>query len=170
MFPSVTKLTAKDIERYIPLRMQMLTDAPWAFEATPDKDRALDQEDLARSLSRPDFAIFALEADKQSSVLVAATGIVRMDNPKFRHRAKIWGVFVDPAYRGRGYGRALMQSALTLARSWRDLSYVDLGVSENSPAALALYESLGFREWGREPATTRHDGSYYDEIHLSLKL
>ncbi|HVY60236.1 MAG TPA: GNAT family N-acetyltransferase, partial [Planctomycetota bacterium] len=90
--------------------------------------------------------------------------------PKFAHRAKVWGVFVEPARRGRGLGKAVMASAIELARGWPGVDYVDLGVSENAPAARRLYEALGFREWGREPESTEHDGRRYDEVFMTLRL
>lgn len=102
--------------------------------------------------------------------LVAVAGIRRMTSPKFAHRARLWGVFVEPDHRGRGLGRAVVSAAVDLARTWPGVDYIDLGVSENAPEARRLYESLGFREWGREPQTTQHEGRRYDEIHMTLRL
>ena len=48
--------------------------------------------------------------------------------------------------------------------------YIDLGVSENAPEALHLYESLCFEVWGREPDSTSYEGHRYDEIYMTLKL
>ena len=45
-----------------------------------------------------------------------------------------------------------------------------LSVTETSVAAKALYESLGFRVWGREPAAHGWDGTFRDEFHLILNL
>jgi ribosomal protein S18 acetylase RimI-like enzyme len=90
--------------------------------------------------------------------------------PKFAHRANLWGVFVEPAYRGSGYGRAVVVAALEVARAWPGVDFVDLGVSENAPEALRLYESLGFVAWGREPETTAHARRRYDEIFMALRL
>jgi len=49
---------------------------------------------------------------------------------------------VDPA-RGRGLGAALVEAAVERARE-RGCRRVELDVSEGNPAALALYERLGF--------------------------
>jgi len=43
-------------------------------------------------------------------------------------------------------------------------------VSERACEALCLYESVGFRAWGREPEATEVGGLRYDEIHLTLCL
>jgi ribosomal protein S18 acetylase RimI-like enzyme len=69
-----------------------------------------------------------------------------------RFRPAIWSealecylaeLYVVPAQRGHGLGRALMNAAIELARA-EGADYMDLGTSEADVAARALYESLGF--------------------------
>ena len=69
-----------------------------------------------------------------------------------RIRAAIWSaglesylaeLYVTPASRGRGLGRALMESALREARA-RGADTMDIGVDEPDLVARRLYESLGF--------------------------
>jgi ribosomal protein S18 acetylase RimI-like enzyme len=191
------RLTPADAARYARLRRDMLDDAPWAFEASPGDDRALDLDHLARYLADDHRAIFAVAAgaDLAASAavspgadlptdaalgvgadlgtrtdLIAAAAVVRGAPPKFAHRATIWGVFVAPPHRGLGLGRAVVAAAIDLARAWTGVDYVDLGVSARSPEARRLYESLGFQAWGRQPETTAHDGQRHDEIFMTLRL
>jgi ribosomal protein S18 acetylase RimI-like enzyme len=72
-------------------------------------------------------------------------------------------LYVVPARRGQGLGRALMNAAIDAARA-RGADYMDLGTSEDDVAARALYESLGFvnREGGRPDGPI----SYYYEREL----
>jgi RimJ/RimL family protein N-acetyltransferase len=161
----------------------MLLDAPWAFGASPEGDKGLDIAHLERSLAGEDYAIFAIDAPaptgawadaagetREELELIAGAGIMRARSPKFAHRASIWGVFVEPAYRGNGLGRAVVTAAIDLARSWSGVDYVDLGASGAAPEAQRLYERLGFAAWGREPEATEIDGRRYDEIHMTLRL
>jgi ribosomal protein S18 acetylase RimI-like enzyme len=69
-----------------------------------------------------------------------------------RFRAAIWSaglecylaeLYVAPASRGQGLGRALMEAALHQARD-RGADTMDIGVDEPDHAARRLYESLGF--------------------------
>jgi ribosomal protein S18 acetylase RimI-like enzyme len=69
-----------------------------------------------------------------------------------RFRLSLWGrglecylaeLYVVPALRGQGIGRALMEAAMDLARA-RGADYMDLGTAETDVAARNLYESLGF--------------------------
>jgi ribosomal protein S18 acetylase RimI-like enzyme len=52
-------------------------------------------------------------------------------------------LYVVPAMRGRGLGRALLERAIEAARG-RGADTIDLGTSEDDVAARALYESCGF--------------------------
>ena len=58
-------------------------------------------------------------------------------------------LYVAPAKRGKGLGRALLSAAIDVARG-EGADYMDLGTGEDDTAARSLYESLGFsnREGG----------------------
>ncbi|HYI81027.1 MAG TPA: GNAT family N-acetyltransferase [Thermoleophilaceae bacterium] len=69
-----------------------------------------------------------------------------------RFRPSIWStalecylaeLYVVPALRGQGLGRALMERSIAFARD-HGADYMDLGTGETDTAARALYESLGF--------------------------
>jgi len=69
-----------------------------------------------------------------------------------RHRRALWSegreaylaeLYVRPARRGHGIGRALMKAVLTECRRLR-ADTVEIGVDEPDVAARHLYESLGF--------------------------
>jgi ribosomal protein S18 acetylase RimI-like enzyme len=71
-------------------------------------------------------------------------------------------LYVVPARRGQGLGRALMEAAIETARD-DGADYMDLGTAETDTAARALYESLGFSNREGRP-----DGpiNYYYEREL----
>jgi ribosomal protein S18 acetylase RimI-like enzyme len=175
--PPVFRLRVEDADRFVRFRRRMLQEAPWAFSASLDDDTALDPAALRDYLSRDDRAIFAIPSAGEpgagapaAAELLAAVGLIRAEPEKYDHRSRIWGLYVDPDHRGRGFARAVLTAALDLARSWPGVDYVDLGVSENAPDALHLYRSLGFQVWGREPGSTQHGSTRFDEIFLTLDL
>ena len=76
-----------------------------------------------------------------------------------RFRPAIWDealecylaeLYVVPAERGRGLGRALMEGAMVVARA-EGATHMDLGTGEDDVAARALYGSLGFDNHGGRP-------------------
>lgn len=106
-------------------------------EPTPSPAALADR--LRELIARDDFAVL-LAGDGPDGLAV------------LRFRPSIWStaeecylaeLYVVPARRGHGLGRALMDRALTLARD-HGADHVDLGTSETDTAARALYESLGF--------------------------
>jgi hypothetical protein len=76
-----------DAERYAKLRREMLSEAPWAFTATPEDDLSLDLAHLRSSLGESEHTILAVEAAAPPAPLIAAAGGYRMKNP----RTKIQG-------------------------------------------------------------------------------
>jgi len=83
--------------------------------------------------------------------VVGSAGIDCIDEKKekVRHRAE-FGISVDRAYWGLGIGRALTRACVACARKagYRQL---ELDVVAENAAAMALYRSEGFVEWGRNP-------------------
>jgi ribosomal protein S18 acetylase RimI-like enzyme len=99
---------------------------------------------VQRLIDRPD-AEYILAAPGPDA---PAAGVVQV-----RYRWSVWwdaddcwveDVFVRDDARGAGLGRALMDVVLERARA-RGCRRVELDVNDGNPAALALYESLGFR-------------------------
>ena len=83
---------------------------------------------------------------------------------KTRHRAE-FGISVDKAHWGLGIGRALTEVCIECAKN---AGYVQLeleAVAENKNA-LALYESVGFQEYGRNPKGFRSRVSGWQELVL----
>ncbi len=94
--------------------------------------------------------VAALLAADEITVLLAGPEPVGL--AVLRFRASIWSqaqecylaeLYVVPAHRREGIGRALMLSAIELARA-EGADYMELGTSEADVGARALYESLGF--------------------------
>ncbi len=91
-----------------------------------------------------------LLADGEITVLLAGAGPDGI--AVLRFRPDIWTealecylaeLYVVPARRGQGLGRALMERAVELARA-EGAEFMHLGTGEDDTAARALYESLGF--------------------------
>jgi ribosomal protein S18 acetylase RimI-like enzyme len=60
-------------------------------------------------------------------------------------------LYVAPARRGRGVGRALLQEAMTTARR-EGATHMDIAVDESDKPAINLYQSLGFSNREQGPA------------------
>jgi ribosomal-protein-alanine N-acetyltransferase len=114
-------------------RLEQLESLSFGVEAWP---AAM----VAAELAAPDRRYFAAEADGQ---VIGYAGIF-LGPPA----AEVMTVAVDPAARGRGVGRALMNVLLAAARQ-AGLREVRLTVAEGLEPATSLYRSLGFEPVGR---------------------
>ncbi|HEX2738804.1 MAG TPA: ribosomal protein S18-alanine N-acetyltransferase [Rubrobacter sp.] len=72
-------------------------------------------------------------------------------------------IAVSPEHRRRGHARALIGAALA---AYPKARYVHLEVRPDNAAAVALYESLGFRATGRRPRYYGDD----DALLMTLNL
>jgi [ribosomal protein S18]-alanine N-acetyltransferase len=80
------------------------------------------------------------------------------------------GMLVAATHRRRGIGRGLMECAIDWARE-RGLKELSLLVFPHNRAAIALYDSLGFKEVARfERDVTRATGEVWDSILMRLRI
>lgn len=168
IFVEFRPLAPDNVDALIALRKEALETNPLAFGASPQDDKTLSLEFLHASLADPQTSVIVGAFD--GAQLVGMVGVVRGGQVKRRHRAGIWGMYVSPRARERGAGRRLLEAAIAVARSWPGVEQVHLSVTETSMEAWRLYESAGFREWGREPRSVLWEGRYVEEIHMMLEV
>lgn len=162
----IRPLTPADAPLYIALRREMLADSPWAFAASPDEGAAADPAVFTTWISQPDHTSLGIFDEAATPRLLGAASLYRLPRRKLAHRAYIEGVYITPSARNRGLATALLTAALDLARAWPGITSVGLSVSERSKEAQRVYERLGFKAWGREPAAINTGGHMYDEVHM----
>jgi len=115
-------------------------------------------------------ALFARSAG-ESVVAVADRQIIGMLHIEVsRHGFGELGMLVDPGWRGRGVGSALVAAAIGWARG-RELHKLCLEVFAHNTAAVALYRKCGFIEEGRRVRQYRRaSGELWDSIVMGLAL
>ena len=83
---------------------------------------------------------------------------------KTSHRAE-FGISVDKAYWGIGIGRALTEAGIECAKA-AGYDQLELEAVAENDIALALYESEGFTEYGRNPRGFRSRMTGWQELVL----
>ena len=165
----VSRLTAADVPRYRALMLHAYDAAADAFTSTAE-ERAKEPESwwVKRIADPADLsaAFGAFIGDE----LAGTVTIEFAAKPKTRHKAHLIGMFVSEALRGRGAGRALVEAALAAAASRPGVLVVTLTVTEGNAAAIALYESCGFRTFGVEPMAIATPGGFKSKVHMWLAL
>ena len=90
------------------------------------------------------------------------------DQEKLRHRAD-FGIAIEKAYWGRGIGKALTLACIECAKRAGYLQ-IELEVAAENASAVRLYESVGFREYGRNPRGFRARSGWQTLILMRLEL
>jgi len=83
-----------------------------------------------------------------------------------QHKATVFGLYVSQAFRGQGLGEQLVQAVVSLAEQEPVIKVIELTVSANSSAALALYKRCGFEQSGLEDSAIRVGEAYFDRVHM----
>ena len=165
--PVIRQATVKDAAALRALRLEALRDTPEAFGSDHEKESTetiLDWEE--RLTEQTDSTIFVATVE---STLVGMTGIGKYHHTKMKHNGYIWGVYVQPAWRGQGISGRLIEACVTWAGE-HSLRLVKLGVITTNPAAINSYIRAGFRVYGVEPQVIFHDGVYYDELLMVREI
>lgn len=83
--------------------------------------------------------------------------------------ATLAGSFIAPWGRSRGAGRKLTETAEKLAQ---EMGYkvLQLDVRETLTAAVAMYEDMGYKKWGTNPAYAMVDGKMVAGFHYSKTI
>ena len=163
-------LAREDAGRLYLLRREAISGEPTAFGSSPADCRFREIGAVEECLADGNRAVFAIADPVDPQRLVAMAGISRETRAKQRHRSSIWGVYVSPAHRGRGFGRSVVAACVDHASTWPKIEWVTLSVSAEGEAARSLYESLGFTTWGTEPDALRIDGAAIAQHHMVLRL
>ena len=146
------KLELSEVSLHRELRLRALQEAPDSFGETfaDVAARPLSYwEDLTRSVTGSGRHVMFL-ADEGQDVVGSIYGLRDREN----EAGRVGGMWVEPAWRRRGVGRALLQEVFGWAREHK-LSRLALWAPAHSPAALVLYGQEGFRETGkRRPLPT----------------
>lgn len=145
------------------LHRRVLQEGEWFITTAAEfvmttAQRQREIEDLARS----DSGCF-LVATRGRSLLGFLT-VHPSPLQRLRHTGKLQ-IMVDPAARGLGAGRALMEAFMDWGLDNPHLEKVGLAVFADNDRAVGLYRRFGFLEEGRRVREYRfQDGTYRDDL------
>lgn len=130
---------AKDWQSWRELRLQALSEAPYAFGSTFEEWQDAPEQRWRDRLTSVPFNAVAYASGKPA-------GMVSVTQPAPDGTADLISMWVAPFARGRGIGDAVVQSAIAWARE-RGAARVLLAVREANANAIGLYRRNGFHDW-----------------------
>lgn len=149
---------------YRSIRLRALECDAAAFESSYEREASFDDATwssrLASFAGRPG-AVFVIEIDGRAEAMMG------IGSSSIEAQAVIWGMWVAPAFRRRGYGEQLLAAGITWARDL-GLESISLEVFRANTAAVALYGAAGFRPGAADDAPT--DSSQALTLLLTVDL
>jgi len=167
----IRRLTPDDAQIFYLFRLEALENEPSAFSASPEEHRAMTVQEIAQRLGDPNvensnFVLGAFAGER----LIGMAGFFQDRGAKNRHKARIWGVYVNKEWRRQGIARVLLNEIIERGRSRPELEQILLSVVTEQLAATTLYQTIGFEIYGREPCAIKLGNSYFDEYQMLLRL
>jgi ribosomal protein S18 acetylase RimI-like enzyme len=120
------KLGPDDWELYQEIRLRALEDSPDAFGSTLERESGFGEDDWRTRLTGPLYVVLDPDA-------VSVGGL--FDDAGTAH---VWGMWTDPAHRGRGHARAILDTLLPAGAS------AALHINTANAVARGVYERYGF--------------------------
>lgn len=162
----IRRAAGDDAERVRRLRLDALRNHPQAFASDYESSQVegIDfwRERIASQAEKGEGIIIVAEAGEK---LVGMTGLYRGSRVRTRHSGTIWGVYVDPEWRGLRLGDVLVEAAVAWGRE-QGVVVAKLAVITTNIPAINSYLRCGFQVFGVEPKAILYNGTYYDELHM----
>lgn len=163
----IRPLTVADARAFWDLRLSGFQTDPAAFGRSWEESHGLPFDEVTAMMAERTTPPYQMILGAfEGEILVGMMGFRRMNTLKERHKAHLWGVIVHPDWRGQGIGGALLDDLLGRAAQMAGLRQIQLQVTAENPASVALYRSRGFTVFGEEPEALFVDGRYYTDLHM----
>ncbi len=153
----VTRITPAHVEDFRRIRLTAFKRAPDAFGRVFEVESMNPLESFAQKIDGSH--VFGAWAEDR---LVGLIGLTQETGVKERHKAFLWGFYVEPECRGQGAGKALVTAALDTARPL--VEQVHLSVVSDCVAAMTLYKQCGFEVYGTALRSMKTTHGYVDEL------
>jgi ribosomal protein S18 acetylase RimI-like enzyme len=120
------RVGSDDWELYQEIRLRALSDSPDAFGSTLERERGFTEDEWRTRLTGAVYVVLDPDA-------VSVGGL--FDDAG---TARVWGMWTDPAHRGRGHARAILDTLLPAGAS------AELHVNIANAVGRRVYERFGF--------------------------
>ena len=169
--------------REVILRNAEISDAEEMIrflDVTAAESRFLAREpgEVSLTIEEEECFLHAKIEDSRELLLVAEVGGKHAGNcslmcvknfSRYRHRCEV-AIALYQEFWGAGIGRKMLETVLDVAKEC-GYEQVELEVIEGNDKARALYEKLGFEEFGHFPDNLKYaDGTYADSFWMMRKL
>lgn len=145
----------------------MYSEGAFLAKRPPPENRVLAVVERVVKEQIPNFV--AIDGQELVGAVEVFPGSMCGFNDDNAERRGYLGIQLAQGYRGKGFGRKLMQAAIDDARRY-GFEVIELTVFQSNFAAIELYEKLGFKHTGYGKRVILPVGLATTEQHMALSL
>ncbi len=164
----VEQILPEDWQKYKALWLEALTNSPQAFGFSYEELANRTDEEWQVKIGKN------LAEGSKSRMFVAKDGESFIGMMGFFEKragvANIFGVYVNPQYRGKKVGDKLMAAVLNSLKQELDFSEVELTVNKDQAAAVEFYKRQGFSVVEEIKNVKMGDETVCDEYSMRRKI
>ncbi|MFW6263568.1 MAG: N-acetyltransferase family protein [Thermotogota bacterium] len=160
-------LNEQDTQVYRTIRLNALKNSPESFGSSYEEEAAFGVERFTKRITKPNSYTFGVFKENN---LAGICNISFQPRKKMNHRADIFSMYVEPEFRGKGIGKALIEIAIKSAGERKNVQQIYLTVVSSNQTAKSMYESFGFKTYGVDRRAMRYNGTFYDHDLMVLFL
>jgi GNAT superfamily N-acetyltransferase len=163
----IRTLQAHEVDLHRELSLRAVRDSPTSFGETLLELEAQPPsywEELTCSVTVPGPHIMLLAHSGD----VVHGCVYGLRDRNRRDGSRVGGMWVEPAFRGRGIGHALVQAVIAWSRE-QGRARIGLWAPAHNNAAITLYTKAGFRENGRRRPLPSDPALWIIEMEVLLK-
>ena len=158
-------LNEQNTQTYRTIRLNALRNNPESFGSSYEEEAAFDVEQFTKRITKPNSYTFGAFVEKR---LAGICNISFQPRKKMNHRAELFSMYVEPDFRGKGIGKALVERAIHSAHERKTVQQIYLTVVSSNKTAKLMYESFGFKTYGIDRQAMRYNSKFYDHELMVL--
>lgn len=163
----IRRIQVDDVPAFLALWAQVYSEGAFLEKRPPPESRVLPVVERVVKEQIPNFV--AIDGQELVGAVEVFPGSMCGFNDDNAERRGYLGIQLAQRYRGKGFGRKLMQAAIDDARRY-GFEVIELTVFQSNIAAIELYEKLGFKHTGYGKSIELPVGLATTEQHMALRL
>ena len=160
----IKRIDQNNFLEYKKIRLEALINSPDSFLSNFQLEQNFSTQDWIEKLNHN--YIFGYFIDNQ---IVACVGLNLETNPKTKHTATLFGMYILPNNRGKNIANELLNHVKKIAKD-HGVSQLYLGCNAENIIAVKFYKKSGFKIYGTKPNFVKINDKFYDDLLMMVEL
>jgi ribosomal protein S18 acetylase RimI-like enzyme len=167
---TIRKLGSSDYDAFYAMRIHMLESSTKNYTAGAGDWKNASKEQVMAYLQESEKGSDNFVLGAFQDELVGMIGFRRETRATIRHKGSIWGFFVNPKFEEDEVEEALLKEVIKVVSTYDDFEYIRTVQNTSSQEKLAMFLSVGFKQYGLEERSMKVGDEYFDQTYLKFVI